>query len=209
MSTSQKRAVTRELSSKDPGPSKKVPKWQVKKSTFEKWQREHEQQHSTVSWLRCKHDCDKAHVVSLSCAVGMKYKSYITSLKNFLKAWISGSTNLKVSNLIDHATSEVHMVAIEWMRAEHAKVRGESPTISSTLGHYFSTLDERTRARLRQKFDVCYAMAKEKNPIAKYMALLALETRHGVDVGSAYSTSISLSTRIFTATLLQVSARPS
>lgn len=198
MSAGQKRgaAVTRELSSEDPGPSKKAPKRQVTKSTFEKWQREHERQHSTVSWLRCELDRDKAHVVSLSCAVCTKYESYVSSLKNFSKAWISGSTNLKVSNLIDHATSEVHKVAMGRMRAEHAKDRGESPAMSSTLGRYFSTLDEGTRARLRRKFDVCYAMAKESIPFAKYPALLALEARHGVDLGSAYCTPESA--RIFT-----------
>ena len=35
---------------------------------------------------------------------------------------------------------------------------------------------------------MCYAMAKESIPFAKYPALLALEPHHGVDLGSAYST---------------------
>lgn len=84
------------------------------------------------------------------------------SLKNFSKAQIIGSTNLKVSNLVDHATSE-------------------PPTMSATIGRYLSTLEEGTRVQLRQTFDVCYAMAKDSVPFAKYPALLALEARHGVD----------------------------
>ena len=63
--------------------------------------------------------------------------------------------------------------------------------MSSTIGRYLSTIDEGTRARTRRNFDVCYAMAKESIPFAKYSALLALEARHGVDFGPAYSTSNS------------------
>ena len=66
------------------------------------------------------------------------------SLKNFSKACISGSTNLTVSNLPDHATSEVHKVAMTWMRVDHAKASGESPAMSSTIGRYLSTIDEGT-----------------------------------------------------------------
>ena len=67
-------------------------------------------------------------------------------MKPLAKAWISGSTNLKVSNLLDHANSEVHKVAMTRMRADHAKASGKSPAISSTIGRYLSTIDEGTRA---------------------------------------------------------------
>ena len=55
------------------------------------------------------------------------------------------------SNLIDHATSEVHKVAMGQMCVEHAKVRGESPTMLSTLGCYFLTLDEGTWGPIEAK----------------------------------------------------------
>ena len=157
MSTGQKHTVE-SSSEKDPGPSKKAPKRQVTKSTFEKWQREHERQYSMLSWLRCELNCDKVHIVSLSCAACKKYEPYIVPLKNFSKAWISGSSNLKVSNLLDHATSEVHKVAMTRMCANHAKASGESPAMSSTIGRYLSTIDKGTQARMRRKFDVCYTM---------------------------------------------------
>ena len=159
MFAGQKHTV--ELSSeKDPGPSKKAPKRQVTKSAFEKWQREHKRQYSTLSWFCCELDREKVHMVSLSCAACKKYEPYIVSLKNFSKAWISGSTNLKVSNLLDHATSEVHKVAMTQMHAGHAKASGECPAMSSTIGRYLSMIDEGTRARMRRKFDVCYVMEK-------------------------------------------------
>ncbi len=54
-------------------------------------------------------------MVSLSCAACKKYEPYIVSLKNVSKAWVSSSTNLKVSNILDHATSEMHKVAMTRM----------------------------------------------------------------------------------------------
>ena len=119
---------------------------------------------------------------------------------------ISGSTSLKVSNLLDHTTSEEYKIAMTRMRADHAKASGESPAMSSTIGRYLSTIDKGTQARMRRKFDVCYAMAKESIPLAKCPALLALEACHGVDLGPAYSTPDPA--KILLATLLQVSTRP-
>lgn len=58
------------------------------------------------------------------------------------------STNLKVSNLLDHVVSEVHKLAMGRMRADQAKAIGESPAMLSTIGRYLSTPDEGTRARL-------------------------------------------------------------
>ena len=88
---------------------------------------------------------------------------------------ISGSTSLNVSNLLDHTTSEEYKIAMTRMRADHAKASGKSPAMSSTIGRYLSTIDKGTQARMRRKFDVCYTMAKESIPFAKYPALLALE----------------------------------
>ena len=61
----------------------------------------------------------------------------------------------------------------------------------SSIAACFSTLDGETRVKMRCKFDVCYLMAKENIPFVKYPALLDLETRHGVDLGLAYSTPVS------------------
>ena len=44
-------------------PSTKSAKRQVTKATFEKWQREHERDHQTLSWLRCELERDRRHAV--------------------------------------------------------------------------------------------------------------------------------------------------
>lgn len=49
-------------------------------------------------------------------------------------------------------------------------------------------MDSETRARVTQKFELSYVMAKKSIPFAKYPALLQLEQRHGVDMGHAYNT---------------------
>ena len=52
-------------------------------------------------------------------------------MKNFSRAWITGSSNHKTSNILDHATSEQHRVATICVYAEAAKatnqpIRGET-----------------------------------------------------------------------------------
>ena len=89
------------------------------------------------------------------------------------------------------------------MHADQAKASGESPAISSTIACYLSMLDEGNQARLRWMFDVCYAMAKESIPFAKYPALLALEARHGVYLGTANDTPDSAKAFTHLTTLIE------
>ena len=49
---------------------------------------------------------------------------------------------------------------------------------------------------MEKKFDLCFVMAKQSIPFAKYPAMLELEKRHGVDLGHAYNTTDSA--RLFT-----------
>ena len=121
---------------------------------------------------------DIVHVASLHCALCKNYEGYLQSLKNFNAAWITGSNNQKVSNILDHAGSGVHKSALVRKRAEAARARGE-------------TLDLPTRARMGRIFDLCFMMAKESVAFAKYPSLLELEKRHGVDLGHAYTTADS------------------
>ena len=84
--------------------SSKKAKLQVTKVTG----REHDRQHQTLSWLRCEMDRDNVHLASLHCALCKKYEGHLQSFKSFNAAWITGSTNQKVSNVLEHAGSEVH-----------------------------------------------------------------------------------------------------
>ena len=94
-------------------------KRKVTVTTFNKWKTQFERDHSTLSWLRCD-VCkdDKTVVEVLWCEACRKYEDRITSMKNFSKAWISGSSNQKTSNIVDHATSEQHRAAMIRVRAD-------------------------------------------------------------------------------------------
>ena len=81
-------------------------------------------------------------------------------------------------------------------RADAAKASGGSAALSSTIGNCLSTLDSGTRAQMEIKFDLCFVMAKQSIPFAKYPALLELEQHYDVDIGHAYNTAESA--RLFT-----------
>ena len=44
---------------------------------------------------------------------------------------------------------------------------------------------------MTRKFEICYAMAKEKIAFQKYPTLHDLEAHHGVDLGTSYKTKDS------------------
>lgn len=155
---------------------KKAKGRQFLKSGFEKWQRDNEKEHKTLTWLRYNMDSDRAHVASLFCCVCRKYEKNISSLKNFSSAWVLGSTNLRLSNMLDHARSEVHKLAMSRLMADSAKERGLSIVQSTPIGRSLHTMDETTLGRLKIKFDVCYTLAKQSLPFSKYPALLELES---------------------------------
>ena len=109
-----------------------------------------------------------------------------------------------MSNVLDHATSEVHKAAMVRLQVDSVKASGGSVVLTSAIGRCMSTLDRDTRVRMERKFELCFVMAKESIPFIKYPAIMQLEERQGVDLGHAYRTlSHSL------VSLLQVSARAS
>ena len=169
------------------GPSKKSSKCQVSKATSDKWQQEYEQDHQMLTWLHYDLDRDKRHMVSLYCGVCHKYEASFQSLKNFTRTWITGSTNQKVSNVLDHADSDVHKTIMARMKADTVKARG-SAVLTSVIGRSTCTLDIEALARTTQKFELCFVMVKKSIAFNKYPALLQLEQHHGVDMGCAYGT---------------------
>ena len=114
-------------------------------------------------------------MASLHRAVCKKYKRSLESLKNFSKVWITRSANQKLSNVLDHASSNVHKATMARLRADSVRARGRSAVLASAIGHRLSIMDSETRRRMGRKFELCFVMAKESIPFAKYPALLQLE----------------------------------
>jgi len=173
-----------------PFKSKKT-KRQVSKETFIKWQRLHEREFQAMSWLRCSMDhSDKSLVSTLWCEVCRKYERRIESKKNFSRAWITGSTNHKTSNVTDHASSEQHKAAMALLRREQAKNASKPVTSYSTIACCLHNppMDPASKERLKKKFDISYVLAKENLPFTKYPAIHELLERHGVELGFSYKT---------------------
>ena len=161
---------------------------QVTVATFNKWQKQYEREHRTLSWLRCDVDSrDKSLVDVVWCDACRKHEKRLTGLKNFSHAWITGSYNHKTSNITDHANSEQHRAAM----IQVAKASKQPITSYSPIARSITAMEATAMARMVKKFDICYVLAKESLAFRKYPALHALEERHGVDLGFAYKTKDS------------------
>ena len=63
--------------------------------------------------------------------------------------------------MLNHATSDVHKVAIARLRADSVRARGGSAVLPSAIGHSLSTMDHETREQMGRMFKLCFVMAKE------------------------------------------------
>ena len=115
-----------------------------------------------------------------------RFEQHIQSQRNFSTRWITGSSNKKLSNVINHAKSDAHKAAMSRLRSKQVRQSGSSVVLSSKIGQSLLNLDETTRQQMRKKFDVCYMMAKESVSFVKYPVIVQLESKHGVNVGPAY-----------------------
>lgn len=86
--------------------STKKAKRQVSVSTFEKWQRNFDRDHQTLTWLRCDKDHQDWDLVALLwCAVCREFQNKICGMKNFTSVgyWVNERatcwTTLRASNI--------------------------------------------------------------------------------------------------------------
>ena len=148
----------------------------------------YEQDHLSLSWLRCNtDDKDKSLVDTLCCQVCRQHEEEITSMKNFSHVWIVGSTHHKTSNVLDHFTSEQHKAAMILTR----KASNKSVTSYSPIAKALLVMDEAMLECMKKKFDISYVIVKENLAFKNYPALYELKSRHGVDLGHAYKTKDS------------------
>ena len=106
---SDKMAVRKRRGTSASSSASKQSKRQVTVSTCEKWQRELDLDYQTLLWLR--YDVDAANrslVNTLRCEVCRTYQAKIQFKRNFSAVWMTGSTNHKRSNIVDHSKSEQH-----------------------------------------------------------------------------------------------------
>ena len=72
-----------------------------------------------LTWLRC--DKQQRYIESLWCETCRQFQDRIRGTKNFSATWITGSTNQKLSNVLDHVCSDQHKLSMSLLRVEQAK----------------------------------------------------------------------------------------
>ncbi len=157
-------------------------KRQISLSTFKNWKSKYDEELQTLTWLDC--DRDKGEVDALWCSACRAYKGAIYGMKNYSEAWIAGSQNQRVSNVVDHGNSEQHKVAMCRYRQAQAKSSSQPVTSYAPIAKSLLNLGDTDKARLRRKFDICYMMAKEGMAFEKFAAIYELEQRHDVELGT-------------------------
>ena len=159
----------------------------VKASTYQKWVRDYDCKYKTLSWHDSEtswHNREKV-VEKLKCKVCTKYKERIISRRNFSNKWIEGVDSVRTTNLIDHAKSEQHIHAMNLLRKEEAQSTGVDITTYMPIVQSLSSISEQECQKLRIKFYIAYFIATEQLAYQKYPKLCGLQTKLGMNLGSA------------------------
>ena len=93
--------------------SEKKAKRQVGVSMCKKWQREFDREYQSLLWLRCdKDEANRSLVATFYCKVCRQFEDRIRGMRNFSSAWVTGTTNHRTSNVLDHAKNNVMIIKV-------------------------------------------------------------------------------------------------
>ena len=107
-------------------------------------------------------------------------------MRNFAGVWVSGSTNHKSSNILDHGKSEQYAACMAHMRGDSARVQHRPVESYAPIARALLVLDDQEKERMKRKFEICYILAREDIAFLKYAPFHALVERQGVEIGSSY-----------------------
>ena len=133
----------------------------------------------------------KRIVDQLKCKVCTKFKDHIRGKRNYSDRWIEGAGSLRLSNIKDHAKADQHTHAMGLLKREQAQASGVSLFADAPIVSALHRLSDDEKARLEKKFDIAHFVATEKLPFTKYTSICALESKHGLDLGSSYTNEVA------------------
>lgn len=86
----------------------------MRSATVEKWKTEDLTVYEANTWLAYQEVTNggKKCCSLLKCNVCCEFEEPINKRHNFTRTFIDGSTNFKISSVIDHARSEIHKIAL-------------------------------------------------------------------------------------------------
>lgn len=115
----------------------------MKSETVERWKTNDLATYEAKTWLIYQEENigGKKYCSDLKCKVCSEFEDSINKRRNFSQTFIDGSTNFKITTVIDHANSEIHKTALNLFRRKIGKpatpVNKEktSPHWTSNLAH--------------------------------------------------------------------------
>lgn len=122
------------------------------------------------------------------CGAASAGSTIKSALQNTVYAhtYITGTTNVKKKDTAKtHNNSKGHITACQ---------ANQGPTNSNTI-RQLQTLNDKTETKMCKLFDIAYTVAYTEQPFSLYKTLVAVERKHGVDLGFTYHNSKSC--RIF------------
>ena len=99
-----------------------------------------------------------------------------------------GADSVRTSNIHNYARSEQHTHAMNLLEKERASDAGQSLLANAPIALALNTMSHEEKIRLKHKFDIAYFLAIEKLSFHKFPRVCELEARHGVSIGSSYTT---------------------
>lgn len=160
-------------------------------ATVERWKNQDLAQYDAASWLI--YDSEKSkkgqYCTALKCKACIQYESVIKNRAKFSRAYIDGSTNFRLTNVVHHANSDIHKLALSFYNKQQGQLPppcGDSNKLNQPRLDF--SLTPQQLEDLKMKFDIAYFVVKEGLPLSKYEKLIALEKRHGVSHGTVYCT---------------------
>ena len=86
----------------------------------------------------------------------------------------------------------VSNMSMQWLCCQERTIsRGEGSVSYVPIAKALTTLLEDEKRGLHYKFDIAYLVALKKISFRKYPQICGLEARHGIDIGTAYTTNTS------------------
>ena len=150
MSVSRKRLHVQEDSQMAPTESSSssgAKKRMVQRTTVEKWMKELDKEHSTSLWLKFE-VADRDNVSLLKCSICSQFSKKLQSMRNFISAFIDGSSNVRVSNVKEQAGTDMHSSAMHLLKKQHSSSVFEYAPIARCLGD--TLMDETTRKAIEK-----------------------------------------------------------
>ena len=103
-----------------------------------------------------------------------QHEGRIQSIRNFFATWVTGTTNHRASNIVDHAKSEQQAASVAYIRSNHTKAQGKPVEMYTLIVRLLLLLDDCDKQKIRRKFEICYVLAREGLAFLKYPAFHAI-----------------------------------